>query len=155
MKQSARTNVLFGVLAAILLSLPAAANTQLLLSRDAKLPDGEYKGIVDLAVSPGFDNALVSITVDGQKLSDALHSPYHVAVDLGPTAIEHKIVVTAYTADKGRRVQWTETINRGMLPLTVKVQPVDLANRVFEAKVTASKDDPITAVELRDSGKAI
>lgn len=152
--KAARIEVLSLAIVAILISLPANG-TQLLLSRDAKPPEGEFKGLIDIVVAPGFDNAAVAISVDGQRLVDALHVPYRLTIDLGANAVEHKIVVTAYTMDKRKRVQWSETINRGMLPLTVKVQPVDLANRLFEAVVTAPKDDPVSTVELWDDGKAI
>jgi Ca-activated chloride channel family protein len=54
------------------------------------------------------------------------------------------------TANK--RVQWQETVNRGLLPLTVKVNAIDPANRVFEARATAPEDDPIAAVEFWDNG---
>ena len=145
--------LLFAVVATtIICSAHASAATQLLLSRDSHAV-GEYKGIVDLAVNPGFDNAVVTISVDGQKLADSLHSPYHAAVDLGPSPVEHKITVTAITS--GRRVQWNETINRGHLALTVKVRPIDLTNRVFEAEITTPDDDPVLSVDLWDGGKPI
>ncbi len=138
---------------ALLISAPAAASTtQLLLNRDSK-PQGEIKGIVDLTVSPGLDDARVTVVVDGQKLAEGLRSPYHLTVDFGPTAIEHKITVTAH-ADQ-RRIQWQETINHGHLPLSVKLRPVDLTNRVFEATVTSPEDDPVQTVQLWERGKVI
>lgn len=130
-----------------------AATSRLLLSRDSS-PSGEYSGVVDLAVSAGIDDATVTIAVDGQKLVDGLHSPYHVSIDLGPAVVEHKVTITAITADK-KRIQWRQTINRGRLPLSIKVRPADLSNRVFEAAVTAPDEDPVTAVEFWDSGKRI
>ena len=45
--------------------------------------------------------------------------------------------------------------NRGHLPLSVKVKPVDLTQRLFEATTTAPEDDPVTRVELWDRGKLI
>jgi Ca-activated chloride channel family protein len=142
---------------AVVLSLLATvsqATTQLILSRDAAGSTAEYKGIVELTVNPGFDDAKVTITVDGQKLADNLRSPYRVTVDFGPQAVEHKIWVTALTADK-KRVQWSETINRGLLPLSVKVKAVDAANGVFEAYATSPKEDPIEVVELWDAGALV
>lgn len=142
---------------AIVLSLLATASqatTQLLLTRDTATPATEYKGVVELTVNPGFDDAKVTITLDGQKLADGLRSPYRVTVDFGPQAVEHKIVVTAWTADR-KRVQWNETINRGLLPLSVKVKAVDAANGVFEAQATSPKEDPIAVVELWDAGALI
>jgi VWFA-related protein len=59
------------------------------------------------------------------------------------------------TASGGKRIQWHETINRGYLPLTVTVKPVDLNARVFEAEVISPKDDPIANVELWDNGTSI
>jgi Ca-activated chloride channel family protein len=122
------------------------------LARDSK-PDGEFKGIIDLAVTPPADNMKIAISVDGDKLAD-LHSPYRVTVDFGPRVVEHKIVVVATTADH-KRIQWSETINKGHLPLSVKLKAVDTANGVFEAKTTAPDDDPIEKVELWDNGAVI
>lgn len=139
----------------ILLIASSAAATQLILSRDNHDDTaGEFKGVVELGVNPGFDDAKVTITVDGQKIASALVSPWHVMVDFGPSAVEHRITVTA-VATNGRRVQWQEAINRGMLPLTVKLQAVDLANRVFEARTTAPANDPVQIVELWHDGKAV
>lgn len=138
---------------ALLCATPAVGTTQLLLSRDSR-PQGQYKGLIDLAISPGIDNATVTVTMDGQKVVEGLRSPYHVSIDLGPSAVEHKISIVAVTSDK-KRVQWRETINVGHRPLTVKVSPVDLASRLFEAAVTAPDDDPVILVEFWDGGKAI
>src|SRR5215831_13014263 len=110
------------------LTLSAAAATRLVLSRDGDADRAtDYRGIVDVSVNPGVDDAHVSIAVDGQKLADGLRSPYKVTVDFGPTAVEHRITVTAWTKEK-RRIQWHETINRGKLPLAVKLKAVDLAS---------------------------
>ncbi|MBV8519528.1 MAG: VWA domain-containing protein [Acidobacteria bacterium] len=145
---------LLAFLALLLLATATrAAATQLVLARNSEHElAGEYSGIVDLAVDPGLDNAKVTVTVDGQKVADSLLSPYHVAVDFGPIAIQHRIGVVVRGAG-GKRAQWQQTINRGNLPLTLKVQPVDLAARVFEAAVTAPKDDPIVSVQLWDNGR--
>ena len=137
----------------LLFAAPAFAATQLLLSRDSN-PKGDFKGVIDLAVDPGLSDASVTISVDGQKIAEALHAPYHVIVDFGSTVVEHKITVTALTTDR-KRIQWRETINRGKEPLSVKLRPSDLTNRVFEASVTSPDDDPVTAVEFWDSGKLI
>ena len=110
--------------------------------------------MVDLTISPGFDDAHVNVIVDGQKLADNLRSPYHVTVDFGPGALEHKITVIAF-APGNKKVQWSETINRGHLPLSVKVHDVDLANRVFEASVTTPADDPVDKIEFWENGKVI
>lgn len=143
------------LLLAIVVTAEASAATQLLLARDG---DGdrapEYKGLVEVTINPGVDDARVSITVDGQKLAEGLRSPYKVMVDFGPMAIEHKITITAWTKEK-RRVQWHETINRGKLPLSVKLKAIDPAARTFEASVTAPAEDPVVAVQLWDSGKMI
>jgi len=131
----------------------AAATTQLILSRDTQLST-ELTGVVDLAVNPGFDDGRVSITVDGQKIAEGLRSPYRLTVDFGPSPIEHKIGVTALTSDK-KRVQWQTTINRGLLPLTLKLNPVDLDNRIFDAMVTSPRTDPIASVDLWEAGKLV
>ena len=140
---------------ALILTTTAAANTQLVLERGARQnPDIQYTGVVDLAINPGFDKAKVTVVVDGQNVADGLLSPYHVEVDFGPTAIQHKITVIA-RAPNGKRAQWSETINHGYLPLSLKVKPVDLATRVFEAETTSPKDDPIAAVQLWENGQAV
>src|SRR5205085_2499451 len=90
----------------------------------------------------------------GQKLAEGLRTPYRLIVDFGPTAIEHKIAVTAWSREN-RRVRWQQTVNRGLLPLTVRVVAVDVPNRVFEASVTAPADDPIEAVELWEGGHVL
>jgi len=138
----------------LLTSTTAFATGSLLLSRDGELPAGEIKGIVDLSVSVPFDAARVTITVDGQKIAESLPSPYRVTVDFGPNAVEHKIVVSALTADK-HRLQWSQTINRGHRALAVKLKAVDPTNGVFEAAVTAPDDDPVQSVALWESGKQV
>ncbi|MGZ5477716.1 MAG: VWA domain-containing protein [Thermoanaerobaculia bacterium] len=117
-------------------------------------PQAELTGVVDLIVNPGFDDGRVTITVDGQKIAQALRSPYRVTVDFGTLPVEHRIGILAVSADK-KKVQWQTTINRGLLPLTVKVQPIDLDNRIFEAAVTSPKNDPIASVELWDGGQLV
>src|SRR5437660_9576575 len=82
----------------------AGAPQQLILSRDNQ-PTGEVKGLFDVVVSPGFDDAHVSIALDGQKIADGVLAPYHIAIDFGPQPLEHKVTVTATTADH-KRVQW-------------------------------------------------
>jgi len=123
------------------------------LSRDTQ-PQSEVTGVVNLLVDPGFDDGKVTISVDGQKIADAIRAPYRVSVDFGSTPIEHKIAITAITATK-KRVQWHTTINRGLQTLTVKVKPSDDQPNLFLASVTAPKADPIATVELWDGGKAI
>ena len=144
-------NIALGLLLTFLTTAAGAA--ELVLTRDAQ-PDGEYKGLVTLVAVPGFEAARVTVTVDGEKIAEAIPSPYRVTVDFGPTAVQHRIVVTAITADH-KRVQWAQTVNKGHLPLTVKVDPIDVANHVFEAKVTAPDDNPVVAVELWDQGQKI
>lgn len=139
----------------VLITSSADAATQLLLRRgDTNQHPGELKGVIDLTIDPVFDDAKVTVVVDGQTLASNLGSPYHVIVDFGPIAVEHKISITA-KAPNGKRVQWQETINRGMLPLTVKVRPFDAQQRIFEAVTTAPKHDPIQVVELWDDGKLV
>lgn len=148
-------NVLLSLLQIALFT--AAANAaeprQLILSREST-PDGEIKGLTDVVISPGFDDARVSVAVDGHKIADGVLAPFHIPIDFGALAVEHRITVTAITSDK-KRVQWQTTINKGHLPLAVKVAPSDFANRVFEATVTASDEDPVTSVTLWDNGKSV
>ena len=152
--RSRRTNVRLSAFLVVLL-LPATtfANQQLVLSRAQAPETAEYRGLVDLAVDPGFDAARVSVTVDGENVV-ALHSPYRVTVDLGPDVIQHKITVTAWTKEK-KRAQWNETINRGHMPLTVKLHPTDAAKGEFDVETTAPGDDPISTIELWDNGNVV
>jgi VWFA-related protein len=130
-----------------------ASTTQLVLNRYTH-PEGMINGVVDLTVTPGFDEARVTVVVDGQKLAEGLRSPYHLTVDFGPTIVEHKITVIAYAGEK-KRVQWHETINHGHLPLTLRLRPVDLGNRLFEVTVTSPKSDPVESVQYWEGGKVI
>lgn len=133
----------------------AAAGSQIVLERGKQTElTGEYSGVIDLAINPGVENAKVAVLVDGQKVAADLLSPYHVVVDFGPVAIQHKITVQV-TTPGGKRIQWHETINRGYLPLSINVKPVDLGARLFEAHVTSPKEDPIESVQLWENGKAI
>lgn len=148
----ARIFVLTLLLATTITTRTEAA-TQLILSRDAQ-PSSEVTGVVNLIADPGFDDGKVSISVDGQKIADGIRAPYRVTVDFGATPIEHKIAVSAVSAQK-RHVQWHTTINRGFQTLSVKVKQTADAANVFEAVVTAPKADPVATVELWDEGKAI
>lgn len=149
------SRVLLSSLLTVAIATTAAANTQIVLKRgnQAEVP-GEYTGVVDLTIDPGFDNARVTVLVDGQKVADGLHPPYHVMVDLGPMALQHKITVQV-TPPNARRIQWQETINRGYLPLSVSVKPLDVGARRFEAIVTAPKEDPIERVQLWDNAQVV
>jgi Ca-activated chloride channel family protein len=145
--------VALSAILSLLITVQAAAATQLVLKRsDLNQHPGEYTGVVDLAIDPGVDGAKVHVTVDGQKIATNLLAPYHLNVDFGPTPVQHKITVTAISP-RGKRVQWTETINQGNLPLSVRVKQV--GGRTFEAETTAPNEDPIALVQLWDSGHAI
>lgn len=144
-----RSSVAISLIVILLFALPAAAANQLILKRGETAERGDLVGVVDLSVDPGIEDAKVWITIDGQKIAEGILWPHRVNVDFGPLAVEHKIAITAVGPNK-RRVQWHETINRGHLPLTVKVVAVDLGSRLFEAKTTAPKNDPVVAVELWD-----
>lgn len=137
----------------LLITTQASAATQLVLKRgDQSQHAGEYTGVVDLTIDPGVEGAKVNVAVDGQKIATNLLAPYHLNVDFGPTPLQHKISITAISP-KGKRVQWTETINQGNLPLTVKV--TQIGARTFEAETTAPKEDPIALVQLWDNGQAV
>jgi len=137
----------------LLATTAIAAPDQLLLGRDTT-PPADIKGAIDLTIIPDFDDARVTITVDGQKIVEGLRSPWHVPVDFGSMPVEHKIVVTAIGADR-KRVQWQTTINKGHQTLGVKIAPVDAANRIFEANVTSPDEDPIVSVSAWDGGQSI
>jgi len=151
---SPRTHLLATLTFALLLAAPAiAAPTQLLLGRDT-VPASDIKGLVDLTIVADFDDARITVTVDGQKIVEGLRAPWRVPVDFGPLPVEHKIVVTATGADR-QRVQWQTTINKGHQTLNVKIEPVDTANRLFEAVVTSPDEDPVINVSAWDAGKSI
>ncbi len=144
------------ILAVLLLTavpFTALASNEIVLSRDEAPPAADYKGIVDLVVRPGFDAARVSVSVDGDHIVEALRSPYRVTVDLGQRVIQHKIAITAWGTDK-KRAAWSETINHGHLPLSVKLQATP-DGKQLEALATAPDDDPIEKVELWDSGTVV
>ena len=140
------------ILTSFIAAAAQAGTSQLVLSRDAA-PQDEIKGVVDLTV-PAFDDARVTVIVDGQKVASGLRSPYHVTVDFGANVLEHRITVVA-EGEGNKRVQWSETINHGHQPLTISVKPVDLAGRVFEASVTFPASDPVQSVQFWDGGKVI
>ncbi|HSP15377.1 MAG TPA: VWA domain-containing protein [Thermoanaerobaculia bacterium] len=150
-----KTAVLLTVVLVVSFAATAHASTQLVLTRGEQPPSTQYKGVIELTVDPGFDDARVTISIDGQKVAESLQAPYRLVVDFGPTAVEHKIAVVATGPKRQQRIQWHETINHGHLPLTVRIQPVDYANHVFEAFTTAPIEDPVTVVELWDSGKIV
>lgn len=133
----------------------AAASTQLVLQRDNQTNLAEeIKGPIDLTIVPGIDDARVTVSMDGEKIVDGLRSPWHLPVDFGPLPVQHKIVITAVGAGR-QRVQWQTTINQGHQTLGVKIEPVDVANRIFEANTTSPDEDPIAAVSVWDGGKAV
>lgn len=134
-------------------SASAQSTAQLVLQRgDHNDHPGEYKGVVDLVIDPGFEGAKVSIAVDGQRIAEGVLSPYHVIVDFGPLPVQHKITVTA-TGAKGKRAKWIETINQGNLPLSIKVKQIEA--RLFEVEANAPKEDPIEVVQLWEDGRLV
>ncbi|HKR66675.1 MAG TPA: VWA domain-containing protein [Thermoanaerobaculia bacterium] len=136
----------------LLTNAAAAQNTQLLLKHgEAAQRSIEYKGVVDLAIDPGYDSAKVAVIVDGQQVAAGLTMPYHLAVDFGPSALQHTITIIA-TAH-GKHTRWTETINEGKLPLSINVKAIDAVTGVFEAETTAPAEDPIEIVQLWDNGE--
>lgn len=147
--------LLLSSLFTLLLTTNAAATTQIVLQRGGLTDQpGQYSGVVDLTIDPGFDNAKVTVTVDGQKVAEGLMSPYHVVVDLGPAPLEHRITVSARGAN-GKHARWTEIINRGLLPLALRVKAVDTSAGVFEVDATSPAEDPIETVQLWDQGQVI
>lgn len=138
---------------ALLLASPlSAATAQLILSRDAQ-PPAEVKGVVDVTVVPGFDDARVTIVVDGQQIANGLRTPWHLPIDFGAEPVEHHIAVTAENGS--RRVRWSTTINKGHELLTVKLAPVAGSAGVVEASVTAPESDPVMNVTFWSGGKEI
>jgi VWFA-related protein len=140
-------------LLSLLITVDAAAATQLLLTRgDQSEQKAEYTGVVDLVIDPGIENAKVTVTVDGQKVATNLLAPYRLTVDFGPAPMQHKITVLA-TGSRGKRAQWATTINRGNLPLSLRLRQIDA--RTFEAITTSPKDDPVEIVQLWDKAQVV
>ncbi len=153
MKSAERRSILLPSLLLFIAATANAANNQLVLKHGTPSEQTvEYKGVVDLAIDPGFDGAKVAVSVDGQQVAAGVLSPYHVTVDFGPTPVQHKITVTA-TSPHGKCTRWTETINEGNLPLSVNVKAIDAASGLFEAETTAPADDPIAIIQLWDNGQ--
>jgi len=152
--QSRNTNLPLAITLTLLLATTAAAAPDQLILGRGTAPPADVKGPIDLTIVPDFDDARVTVTVDGQKIVEGLRSPWHVPVDFGPLLIEHKIVVTATGADH-KRIQWQTTINKGHQSLGIKIVPVDAANRIFEANVTSPDEDPVVSVSAWDDGKPI
>jgi Ca-activated chloride channel homolog len=147
------TRLVLSSLVLLLAAAEGAANSQLVLKHGTSIARGrDYKGIVDLVIDPGFDNAKVAVSIDGQQVATALTSPYHLVVDFGPTAVQHRMAITA-TSASGRRTRWSETINEGKLPLSVTVKAIDVATGLFEAETTAPDEDPVEIVQLWDNGQ--
>lgn len=158
MKAEQQTPISRALIASLVLTTiiatTATAGTQLILKRGQQNEQTtQYTGVVDLVVDPGFDNAKVSVSVDGHKVAADLRSPYRVVVDFGPAPVQHKITIAA-TAD-GKRLQWQETINKGFLPLSVTLKPVEVSSGLFEAVTTSPALDPIDNVQLWDNGQVL
>src|SRR3954454_5013488 len=151
---SSNAHLPLAITLALLLATTAPPARPQLIPCPGPAPPADVKGPIDLTIVPNFDDARVTVTVDGQKIVEGLRSPWHVPVDFGPMPVEHKIVVTAIGADR-KRIQWQTTINKGHQTLGVKIEPVDVANRIFEANVTSPDEDPIVAVSAWDDGKPI
>lgn len=149
-----RSNAVLLFIIILVVASPVAAD-QLVLAREGRSEHaGQYKGVVDLIIVPGIENAKVSVEVDGQKIAEGLLPPWHLKVDFGPMPIQHRITVTA-TGARGRTARWTETVNEGNLPLGLKVKLVDAASRLFEAETTAPQEDPIERVQLWENGRLV
>jgi len=153
MKSAERRRFILPSLLLFIASTVSAANNQLVLKHGTSSEQTvEYKGVVDLAIDPGFDGAKVAVSVDGQQVAASVLSPYHLTVDFGSIPVQHKITVTA-TSPHGKRTRWTETINEGNLPLSVNVKAIDATSGLFEAETTAPADDPIAIIQLWDNGQ--
>jgi Ca-activated chloride channel homolog len=126
------------------------AAPQLFINQSPVSAERAYHGTVELAVVPPFEDARISVAIDGQYVAEALRRPYRVGVDLGPAAVEHRIEIFSTTPDGSRRHRWHTIINPGSLPLSIKVRPSEGDPRLFEAKVTAPRGEKITAVEFYD-----
>ena len=118
-------------------------STQLLLQRGSQSDQpGQYSGVVDLAIDPGFDNAKVTVTVDGQKVADGLMSPYHVVVDLRPDAARSTRSRSRPTARTGSARSGRRRSTAVCCRSRCASEPIDSAAGLFEVDATSPDDDP-------------
>lgn len=106
---------------------------------------GDYLGMTEIVVVPPYEPATVTVEMNGSVVATLTSAPYRVETDLGRSATEHVIRISASAPGK-RRVTWESTINRGKEPLTIR-----LAKRPsgrIEAVVTATQNDPVVEVEF-------
>lgn len=125
----------------------AAATSRLALDREkATLPE-HYKGLTEIAVTPPFTGARITIDIDGHSVARLLTAPYTTHVDFGPAAVEHIIRITAVDPNGGKPVVWTRTINPGLHPLGVKLER-ETSGTTFVVQTTSPVGDPIVRVEF-------
>jgi len=148
------------VAAAILLlsfAAPLQGSIQRLILDPSNTPSAdEIRGITEVTVIPPFEEAKVSILVDGKVIASSSIPPYTAEIDFGVNGIEHRIGVVARSRDGKRRSEWSHVINRGNHPLTVSVRlHAAEADPYIEAICTAPKADPIVAVEFFDGANVL
>jgi Ca-activated chloride channel homolog len=139
----------------LILALPLfAATTQRLTitANPADTAEAEYAGRTEINVFPPFEEARVTIAVDGQTVLSRGTSPWKATVDFGPSPVEHEIRIVAVSRDGRQKVEWKRLINRGHKPLGVKLS---LRDGMMIASTTAPADDPVVSVEFYDGSTLV
>lgn len=148
-----RTHGAFAIALGVVLlcaAAPARGSERLYINGEPLSSTAEYKGTAQLTFVPPFEDARLTVSIDGHRVASNLGRPYRVTVDLGPVAIEHSVDVSASRTASGKSQTWREVINPGSRPLAVRIRAADFANRVYEAAVTAPRSDPVVSVEFYD-----
>lgn len=142
---------------ALSLANPLYGSVQRLILDRAQPPTaGEIRGITEITVIPPFEEAKVSILVDGKVVASSSTPPYTTEIDFGLNGIEHRIGVVARSRDGKKRSEWSHVVNRGNDPLTVSVRlHADGPDPHLEAVCTAPKSDPIVSVEFFDGSNIL
>jgi len=151
-RTGSRTANLLLILILLTSSAVSADVQRLTLEQGKQLRARGIRGSAEISIVPPFENPKVQIFVDGQLIATRTGPPYNVEVDLGGIAVERRVTVVA--VGKNKRAEWTEVINEGQHPLSVKLAYSATAN-TYEATVTAPDDDPVVEVEFYDGSNKV
>lgn len=139
------------LLAAVAVPPAHSATQRIVIERGSNNAATNLSGPTEIVVIPPVDDAIVTISVDGEKIATRSMPPYSVEVDFGPSAVEHTIGVVVKDDNGKRRAAWAEVVNDGNRPLTIELERHDGPQASFDATVTAPGDDPVVSVEFFDS----
>ena len=153
---SRRSLASLGMTLALFSAGPVHAAARIVLDRAEPSQVKEVRGVAEITVIPPFDEAKVSILLDGKVVSSASSAPYSVELDFGTATIEHRIGVVARSRDGKKKSEWSHVVNRGHHPLTISVRlHAAEADAYVEAVCTSPREDPIVAVEFFDGSMII